>query len=93
MRTYSSTQAAVADLRAGKVVAYLTDAATLQYFSQARPGHAPPLTPCACRHRAATLSTAAPVQNPYPLSICGNMLVKAGNALPAAAALQRHHHN
>lgn len=40
MRTYSSTQAAVADLRAGKVVAYLTDAATLQYFSQARPGHA-----------------------------------------------------
>lgn len=37
MRLYDSTQDAVEAVRAGKVAAYLTDEATLQYFSQARP--------------------------------------------------------
>lgn len=33
---YGSTHAAVEAVRAGKVAAYLTDEATLQYFAQAR---------------------------------------------------------
>ncbi len=37
MRLYDSTQDAVEAVRAGKVAAYLTDEATLQYFAQARP--------------------------------------------------------
>jgi ABC-type amino acid transport substrate-binding protein len=34
MRVYSSTDAAVDAVRSNQVVAFLTDAATLQYFAQ-----------------------------------------------------------
>lgn len=34
MRVYSSTNAAVDAVRSNQVVAFLTDAATLQYFAQ-----------------------------------------------------------